>query len=93
MIKWYKSSLIISIVIIIIGAIFKILHWQGGKLLFFIGLLISLIYIIIGLNEIFKNDTKSIFEKLLWFLGFILFSWIIGLIYYFSELKPKYKLK
>jgi len=84
MIKLYKTSLMISLSVLIIGAMFKIQHWPGGRLLLSIGLLISLIYIVIGLIEIYKTESKSLFEKL---------SWIIGLIYYYSELKPKYKMK
>ena len=93
MIKLYKTSLIISLSVILIGAMFKIMHWPGGRFLLSIGLLISLIYIVIGLIEIYKTESKTLFEKLLWLIGFIAFSWITGLIYYYSELKPKYKMK
>jgi len=83
----------ISIAITIIGAMFKIMHWPGASLLLSLGLLLSLIYIVIALIEIYKTESKSLVEKVLWLIGFIVFSWIVGLIYYFVELKPKYKIK
>jgi len=93
MIKLYKTSLMISIAITIIGAMFKIMHWPGASLLLSLGLLLSLIYIVIALIEIYKTESKSLVEKVVWLIGFIVFSWIVGLIYYFVELKPKYKIK
>jgi len=92
-IKLYRTSLMISIAITIIGAMFKIMHWPGASLLLSLGLLLSLIYIVIALIEIYKTESKSLVEKVLWLIGFIVFSWIVGLIYYFVELKPKYKIK
>lgn len=88
MIKLYKTSLAISLAVTIVGAMLKIQHWPGGRLLISIGLLISLIYIVIALVEIYKAN-KSLTEKLLWLVGFLMLSWIVGLIYYYSELKPK----
>jgi hypothetical protein len=73
--------------ITIIGAMFKIMHWPGASTLLIIGLLTSLIYILIALFKIFQIENKSVIEKLLWLIGFICFSWIVGLIYYYSELR------
>jgi hypothetical protein len=72
---------------------FKIMHWPGARLLLSLGLLLSLIYIVIALIEIYKTESKTLVEKVVWLIGFIVFSWIVGLIYYFVELKPKYKIK
>ncbi len=87
MIRFYKPSLIISLMITIIGAMFKIMHWPGASTLLIIGLLTSLIYILIALFKIYQIENKSVIEKLLWLIGFICFSWIVGLIYYYSELR------
>ena len=89
MIKLYKTSFMLSLSVIIIGAIFKIQHWPGAEILLSIGLLINLIYIIIGLIEVYKTNDKPFIEKLFWLLGFIMTPWIIAVIYYFIELKPK----
>jgi len=93
MINYYKFSLIISILAKITGAIFKIMHWPASNILFSIGVLVSLIFILIALMEIYISKEKSQIEKLLWLIGFIALSSIIGLIYYYSEIKPKYKNK
>lgn len=87
MIRFYKPSLIISLMITIIGAMFKIMHWPEASTLLIIGLLTSLIYILIALFKIYQIENKSVIEKLLWLIGFICFSWIVGLIYYYSELR------
>ncbi len=89
MIKIYKLSLIISLIITIIGAMFKIMHWPGASVLLTIGLLTSLIYILIALFTIYQTKNKTMIEKLLWLIGFVCFSWIVGLIYYYTELKQK----
>ena len=81
-IKLYKFSLILSIPVIIIGAMIKIQHWPLASLIISIGLLISLIYIVIGLIDVYKNDNKMLPEKLMWLIGFLMIPMITGLIYY-----------
>ncbi|MDD2798660.1 MAG: hypothetical protein PHV20_08725 [Bacteroidales bacterium] len=91
MIKLYKISLQVSLWIAIIGAMFRIMHFRGGMFLFYIASIISLIFLVIGLFEIYKTESKTIIDKLLWTIGFLIFPWIIGLVYYYREMKPKYK--
>ena len=81
-IKLYKFSLLLSIPAIIIGALFKIQHWPSSSLIMLIGLFISLIYIVIGLIDVYKNDNKMLPEKLMWLIGFLMIPMITGLIYY-----------
>lgn len=81
-IKLYKFSLLLSIPVIIIGALFKIQHWPSASLIMSIGLFISLIYIVIGLIDVYKNDNKMLPEKLMWLIGFLMIPMITGLIYY-----------
>jgi len=83
----YLTSLIISIAITLLGAIWKILHLPGASPILSFGLFIGLIYIVIALIEIFKTESKTLLDKLLWLVGFILVSWITGLIYYNTEFK------
>ncbi len=85
----YKISLSISLVLITIGALFKIMHYPGASLLLFLGMIISFIFIIIALEEIFIDKNNSQFEKLLWLIAFIFFSFITGTVYYFNNKKPK----
>ena len=88
--KMYKFSLLLSILVIIIGAMFKIQHWPLASYLISIGLLISLIYIVIGLIDIYKNDSKMLSEKLMWVTGFLIFPMITGLVYYY-RMTSKYQ--
>ena len=88
MINIYKLTLIISFFATVVGAMFKIMHWPGASLLLNIGVVLSLVYILIALTNIYKSD-KSIIEKILWLIGFISLSWITGLVFYFKEMRKK----
>ena len=87
MIKLYKTSLILSIIFIIIGAIFKIQHYPGGGTLLTTGITISAIYMTIGIYTLYKNKGLSNIQKLSWIICFFLFSWLTGVTYYFIELR------
>lgn len=83
----YKISLILTIIILLISAQFKISHWPGGNLMGQIGLSISLIFILIAFFDIFKRETIKPFVKIIWILGFIILNWIVGIIYYKRVIK------
>jgi hypothetical protein len=85
----YKTFLILSALITVIGALFKIQHWPAGSLLISVGLLLCLVYIIIALIQLFESKEKSLLEKLLWLIGFIALTWIAGIVYYFVEIKKQ----
>mgnify|MGYP001205029854 FL=1 len=87
LIKYYRLFLVASFMLTLIGSLFKIMHWPLAGFLVSAGIVSSLFYIIPALIKIYKNKQKSILEKLLWLLGFICFSWIVGVIYYYSEMK------
>jgi small basic protein len=75
-------SLIITLVLTIIGAMFKITHWANGNNLISAALIASLGYVILGIRDVFSNQKSNLFVKLIWLTGFIFVSWITGLIYY-----------
>ena len=88
----FKIALNLSISVLLIGILFIIQHWPYGNNLMTIGYLISIIYVFIGLVEIYKDEDKSIFEKGGWLIGFLILTPIFGLIYYYTEIKKrKYK--
>ena len=87
-----KIALNSSISVLLIGALFKIQHWPYGNNLMTIGYLISIIYVFIGLFEIYKDEDKSIFEKGGWLIGFLILTPIFGLIYYYTEIRKNEKL-
>lgn len=83
----FKAVFSISILIALIGAYFKIMHWGYSKPILIIGILLSLGYIILGIIEV-NNSTKiEKSEKIMWTVGFIFFSFITALVYLFSGRK------
>jgi len=89
----YKVSLLISLSAMVVEFIFYIQHFSGVNTIFLISQIIGLPYIIIGLVDVYKFANISIIEKILWTIGFIGLSWIVGLSYYLIELKPKCAIK
>lgn len=85
--KLYFPSLIISIIFTFIGAIFKIQHYPGASLLLLGAILIALIYVFLGIRNVWSKTDKNLVEKIMWTIGFLLFSWITGLAYYITEVK------
>jgi ABC-type polysaccharide/polyol phosphate export permease len=82
----FKVSLILTIVLNLLGTYFKIAHYPHGTLLLSISLIASLVFIILGLTDVFENENCRTPEKIMWTVGFIFLSWIAGLLYY-----PKFK--
>jgi ABC-type polysaccharide/polyol phosphate export permease len=82
----FKVSLILTIVLNVLGAYFKIAHYPHGTLLLSVSFIASLVFVISGLIDVFKNDNCKTHEKIMWTVGFIFLSWIAGLLYY-----PKFK--
>jgi hypothetical protein len=91
MIQTYRIALVVSIASSMLGAIFKTMHWEGASSLITIGLIAVLAYTSIGLNDVYQNKNNSLKDTFLWTISFVLFTYIVGLVYYFYELKPKYR--
>jgi hypothetical protein len=87
----YKLSLLVSIPLNVIGALFKIMHWPGASLCLWLGLLMSLPFILIAFATILQSKDLTVLEKGIWVLGFVIFPPLVGLVYYFKALKPTYK--
>ena len=88
-ISLYKISLIIGLSLMIVGLIFSIQHLPCEKAIFIISQITSLPYILIGLIDVYKSASMLVIEKILWTIGFIGLSWIVGLSYYWIELDCK----
>ena len=82
----FKVSLIMTIVFIFLGIFFKISHYPYGDFLVSIGVFASLVFVILGLIDVFKNNSSKAHEKIMWTIGLLFLSWIAGLLYY-----PKFK--
>ncbi len=87
--KYYRSSLNIGIAVLLIEFLFKIMHWPGADLLWYISLAFTLAYVAIGIFLVLKDQGKGNFEKGAWVIGMIILPPIIGLIYYHTEIKRK----
>lgn len=78
----YIISLVLSTPFTILGAMFKILHLPFGATLLALGFIFSLVYIILGITDIWKRPLDTA-VKLMWLVGFLCISWITGLVYIF----------
>ncbi len=81
----YRFSLFASIILILFGVYFKIQHHPGGEDFLITGLILGLLFIFIGMEDVYKDPKRSLPEKAAWLIGFI--SLIGGIIYYFIEIK------
>jgi hypothetical protein len=77
----YRFSLILSIFAGVAGAAMKILHYPHSNFLLPFGLIMSLVYICIGLYDSFLDKKEPNIIKLMWLVGFVVLSWIVGLLY------------
>jgi len=80
-------SFILSIVIVIIGALFKIMHYPFSQLLLIAGLISMLVFWFVAIREI-KSSTKiDGSEKFMWIFGLITLGCFAGMLYVFSARK------
>ena len=78
-----RNSFFLSFILTLVGASFRMMHLPGGRLLMLAGGLASLVYIVLCMYEIHHSVIISTFEKVLWFIGFVLFNGLAGLVYIF----------
>ncbi|MBK0370661.1 hypothetical protein [Flavobacterium agrisoli] len=80
----FKKVFVIALIFSLIGAFMKITHQEYASIFLIIGIILTLAYVIIGIYEV--NSSKKIqkTEKLFWTLGFVLFSFFVGLFYFLS---------
>ncbi|CAN5668577.1 hypothetical protein BH10BAC2_BH10BAC2_44670 [soil metagenome] len=74
-------SFIIGIITLVIGAMFKIMHYPGADTFLVIGILTWLVFVITALYEVQRSTTINRTEKLMWTVGFILIAGITAIIY------------
>ncbi|HXH99115.1 MAG TPA: hypothetical protein VNI52_02515 [Sphingobacteriaceae bacterium] len=79
----FKPAFLLSLLVGIIGSFFKIMHLPGLIGFIIIGVVLTLVYIVSGLYEVYGSGKISKNEKVMWTIGFILFSFITGLLYLF----------
>ncbi len=67
--------------ITIYGAYLKIMHLANASTFLQIGLLVSLIFTVLAMIEIFSSKKLSHFERVLCLIGFLFFNIIAGFLY------------
>lgn len=82
----YQYSLLVSTILVTSGATMKILHLPQSEIILPVGMILSLVYICIGLYDLFLDKRGSSIVKLMWLVGFIFLSWVAGILY-FPKLK------
>jgi hypothetical protein len=71
----------------LLGAFFKISHWQGADIYFIIGLTAMLIFMAVTLYEVISSTRINKSEKIVWTIFIILLSSITGFFYILSGRK------
>jgi hypothetical protein len=76
-----------SIVVVIVGALFKIMHFPFAQPFLIAGVLAMVVFWFVAMYEI-KSSTKiDASEKFMWFIGLIFCGSIAGLVYLLSGRK------
>jgi hypothetical protein len=77
----FKNAFTISLLFTLIGAMMKISHWEYSSVFLVIGILSTILYVAVGIYEVNNSKRLSSSEKVLWTIGFIMFSFFVGLFY------------
>ncbi len=83
----FKTAFVISLILTIIGAMMKIYHREYSSIFLIVGILSILFYIYVGIYEVNNSNRISNSEKVLWTIGFISFSFFVGLFYLIKRQK------
>ena len=81
----YKKIFVLAFILVLFGSLLKICHLEFATLFLMLGLFTTLCYIVLGIYQINNSVKLKNKEKVLWTIGFISFSFITGLLYYFKE--------
>lgn len=76
----FKMTFFLSIVVGIAGALLKITHLMNAEIVLIISLLLTLIYVFIGIIEVHQS-ARSFTSKFFWSLGFIFFSFFAAILW------------
>ena len=79
--RFLKTAFLISYLTSLIFGIFKLTHFFNDQLSYVILVVSTLIYILIGLYEIYVAKRPTLPEKAMWTIGFVVLSTVAGFIY------------
>jgi len=80
-------SFAFSIIICVIGALFKILHYPYSEILLGLGLISLLVFWIVAISELKASTKISGNEKFMWTIALLFLGSFAGLIYLTSARK------
>jgi hypothetical protein len=80
-------SFALSFVIVIIGALFKIMHYPYSQLFLIVGLISMLVFWYVAISEIRSSTKIDGSEKFMWIFGIIFLGSVTGLVYLLSARK------
>ena len=80
-------SFVLSIVIVLVGALFKIMHYPFSQLLLIVGLISMLVFWYVAISEIRSSTKIDGTEKFMWIFGIIFLGNVAGLVYLLSARK------
>ncbi|WP_420827828.1 GldL-related protein [Flavobacterium ammonificans] len=80
-------SLLFSVIIVIVGTLFKILHYPYSQLFLASGFIAMLVFCFVAISEIRSSTKINQSEKFMWIFGLIFISSITSLVYILSARK------
>ena len=81
--KIFVPVFLVTLLLGAIGVLLKIFHLPGATVLVPITIILTAVYVVAALYEIYGSKRVSLNEKLIWTVGFIFFGFIAGILYYF----------
>lgn len=79
--KFFLPALLLGIGSVVFGALRKILHAPDADTWLIIGIVLTAIYTVMALYEIFSSRTIPYIQKMAWLLGFLFFNIVAALLY------------
>ncbi len=87
-INFFIVAFVISQLTMLIGLVLKIRHLPGADFFLILTFILTLVYIVNALSEIYGSDRIKTNEKIMWTITFIGFNTLAGILYFFI-LRPR----
>lgn len=81
--KIFLPAVLLGIGSVVFGALRKILHAPDADTWLIAGMILTAVYTVLALYEIFSSRTIPYFQKVAWLLGFLFFNIVAALLYVF----------
>ncbi len=91
----FLPAFVLSVISSVLGAFLKILHVPGANILFIIWVLLTVLYIVVALYEIYTSPRLQLSEKIMWTVTFLVATMLAAILYMIvcrPKLRHEYKL-